>query len=174
MPIIQGDGSKMEIIKQAGIKNTDVAIAASSDDGRNVIVALQAKRIGIPQVIAIIQDPDYISLLEEKGIVTISVPWSTAAMVENYLDRPGVAQLFEIGHGVASLLGVTVSGKAMVIGKVIREIEIPKECVVAAVIRGNDFVVPRGETQIIANDHVIFVGPVSAIKKAQEIFSGTR
>jgi len=171
MPIIQGDGSKTNIIEQAGIKNTDVAIAASNDDGRNVIVALQAKRLGIPQVIAIIQDPDYMSLLEEKEIVTISVPWSTAAMVENYLDRPGVAQLFEIGRGVASLLGVTVSEKATVIGKVIREIDIPKECVVAAVIRGNDFVVPRGETLIESNDHVIFVGPASAIKKAQDIFS---
>ncbi|HPE84475.1 MAG TPA: amino acid permease [Aequorivita sp.] len=170
MPIIQGDGSKTNIIEQAGIKNTDVAIAASVDDGRNVIVALQAKRMGIPQVIAIVQDPDYMSLLEENGIVTISVPWSTAAMVENYLDRPGVAQLFEIGRGVASLLGVTVPEKAIVAGKFIKEIDIPKECVVAAVIRGNDFVVPRGETQIVSNDRVIFVGPVSAIKKAQDIF----
>ena len=92
-------------------------------------------------------------------------------MVENYLDRPGVAQLFEIGTGVASLLGVNISEKAAIVGKAIREIEIPNECVVAAVIRGNDFVVPRGETQIKSNDHVIFVGPVSAIKKAQEIFT---
>lgn len=170
LPIIQGDGSKTEIIEQAGIKNTDVAVAASSDDGRNVIVALQAKRVGIPQVIAIVQDPDYISLLEEKGIVSISVPSSTASMVENYLDRPGVAQLFEIGRGVASLLGVTITEKAAVVGKTIREIDIPKDCVVAAVIRGNDFVVPRGDTQIRSNDHVIFVGPVSAIKKAQVTF----
>ena len=170
MPIIQGDGSKAEIIQQAGIKNIDIAIAASNDDGRNVIVALQAKRVGIQQVIAIVHDSDYINLLEEKGIVTISVPWSTAAMVENYLDRPGVAQLFEIGRGVASLLGVNVAGKAAVVEKPIREIDIPNECVVAAIIRGSDFVVPRGNTVIKAEDHVIFVGPIRAIKKAQETF----
>lgn len=171
MPIIQGDGSKREILEQAGVKNIDVAIAASNDDGRNVIVSLQAKRIGIPQVIAIVQDPDYMPLLEENGIVTISSPWSTAVMVENYLDRPGVAQLLEVGRGVASLLGVSVSEKASVVEKIIREIDIPKECVVAAVIRGDDFVVPRGDTKIEANDRVIFVGPTTAIKKAQDIFS---
>jgi Trk K+ transport system NAD-binding subunit len=110
-------------------------------------------------------------LLEESGIVTISSPWSTAAMVENYLDRPGVAQLFEIGRGVASLLGVLVSDKAAVAGKMIREIDIPKECVVAAVIRGSDFVVPRGDTKIEASDRVIFVGPTTASKRAQDIFS---
>lgn len=174
MPIIQGDGSKVEIIQQAGVKNTDVAIAASIDDGRNVIVALQAKRIGIPLVIAIIQDPDYMTLLEDNGIVTISSPWSTAAMVENYLDRPGVAQLFEIGQGVASLLGVLVSETAVVVNTLIRDIDIPQECVVAAIIRGDDFVVPRGDTIINAKDRVIFVGPTSSIKKAQDIFSATK
>lgn len=170
LPIIQGDGSKKGIIEQVGVKNIDVAIAASNNDGRNLIIALQAKRLGINQVIAIVQDPDYITLLEENGIVTISTPWSTATMVENYLDRPGVANLFEIGRGVASLLGVTIEEKATVVGQMIREIEIPNECVVAAIIRGSDFVVPRGHTKIEINDRVIFVGPTLAIKKAQEKF----
>jgi Trk K+ transport system NAD-binding subunit len=92
-------------------------------------------------------------------------------MVENYLDRPGVAQLFEIGRGVASLVGVTVQGTSRVAGKKIREIDIPQECVVAAVIRGRDFVVPRGETTIFPDDRVVFVGPASAIRRAQEIFT---
>jgi len=170
LPIIQGDGSKKEIIEQAGVKNIDVAIAASNDDGRNVIIALQAIGVGIPQVIAIVHDPDYLPLLEEKGIVAISVPWSTATMVENFLDRPGVANLFEIGRGVASILGVSVDEKAAVVGQIIREIEIPKECVVAAIIIGNDFVVPHGETKIEALDRVIFVGPTIAIKTAQKKF----
>jgi Trk K+ transport system NAD-binding subunit len=92
-------------------------------------------------------------------------------MVENFLDRPGVAELFEIGTGIASLLGVFVPDNARVIGKSIREIDIPKECVVAAVIRGKSFVVPRGDTEIEAGDHVVFVGPASAIKDAHDSFS---
>ena len=60
---------------------------------------------------------------------------------------------------------------AKVAGSAIRDIDIPKECVVAAVIRGKKFVVPRGDTAIEADDHVVFVGPTSAIKKANEIFT---
>lgn len=170
VPIYQGDGTKRELLEQVGVKNVDVAIAASSDDGWNVLAALQAKRLGMKQVIAIVQEADYLSLLEENGIVGISGPWATAAMVENFLDRPGVAQLFEIGTGVASLLGVTVAEGAQVVKKLIREIEIPYESVVAAVIRGKKFVVPRGDTQIEVGDRVIFVGPTPAIKKAQDTF----
>jgi Trk K+ transport system NAD-binding subunit len=169
VPIYQGDGSKQELLEQVGVDNVDVAVAASDDDGRNVIVALQAKRLGMPRVMAIVQDPDYLPLLEESGVVAISAPWATAAMVENLLDRPGVAQLFEIGTGVASLIGITVSEEAIVAGKPIRDIDFPKQCVVAAVIRGKDFVVPRGDTSIEAGDRVIFVGPAAAIKAARDV-----
>ncbi len=170
VPIYQGDGTKKEILEQVGASNVDVVIAASGDDGRNVISALQAKRLGMPQVIAIVQDPDYLPLLEENGVSAISAPWATAAMVENFLDRPGVAQLIEIGTGVASLIGVDVGEKSRVAGRLIKDISIPGECVVAAVIREREFVVPRGNTRLEAGDRVIFVGPAAAIKVAQEQF----
>ena len=91
-------------------------------------------------------------------------------MVENFLDRPGVAELFEIGAGVASLVGVVVPEDASVSGKQIREIKVPAECVVAAVIRGKKFVVPRGDTTIETGDEVVFVGPASDVKLAQDLF----
>jgi len=170
VPIFHGDGTKKEILEQVGLDNIDVAVAASDDDSKNVIAALQAKRLGMQQVIAITQDHEYKELLEEKGIVAISAPWATAALVENYLDRPGVAELFEISEGIANLVGVYVPDNARVADQSIKEIEIPKECVVAAVIRGKQFVVPRGHTTIEVGDHVIFVGPASAIKDAQDMF----
>jgi Trk K+ transport system NAD-binding subunit len=170
VPVYQGDGSKKELLQQVDLENIDVAIAASNDDGRNVIVALQARRLGIEKVIAIVQEPDYKTLLEENGITSISAPWATAAMVENYLDRPGLAELFEIESGVASIVVVIIPEKARVAGKTIESIHIPDECVVAAVIRKNQFVVPRGNTVIEKGDHVVFVGPTDAIKEANNIF----
>ena len=174
VPIFQGDGTKEDVLRQVGVDNVDAVIAASDDDGRNVLAALQAKRLGMKQIIAIVQDPDYIPLLEEKGLVAISAPWATAAMVENYLDRPGIAELFEIGSGQASLVGLIVPEGASVAGRRIRDIDIPRECVVAAVLRGKEFVVPRGDTAIEVDDHVVFVGPAGAIRKAQDVFALTK
>jgi len=171
VPIFQGDGTKKELLEQVGLADIDVVIAASDDDGRNVIAALQAIRLGATRVMAIVQDPDYVALLEGNGVVAVSAPWATAAAVENYLDRPGIADLFEIEAGVANLVSVVVPEKARVAGKEIREIDIPRECVVAAVIRGKAFVVPRGNTAIEAGDTVVFVGPAMSIRKAQDIFT---
>jgi len=170
VPIYQGDGTKKELLKQVGLDNIDVAIAASNNDGRNLLIALQAKRMGINQVISIVQDPDYVRLLEENEIVAISAPWATATMVENYLDRPGVVELFEIGTGEATLDGVYVPENGRVINMQIKDIDIPKECVVAAIIRRKHFVVPRGKTTFEENDRVIFIGPTPVVKKAHETF----
>ena len=57
-----------------------------------------------------------------------------------------------------------------VAGSLIRAIEIPHACVVAAVIRGDEFVVLRGDTEIRVGDHVVFVGPAKAVKEAHELF----
>jgi Trk K+ transport system NAD-binding subunit len=173
-PIYQGDGTKKEILEQVGVENVDVVIAASEDDGRNVISALQARQLKHEHVIAIVQDPDYVSLLEKNGVVAISARLTTATMVENYLDRPGLAQLFEFGIGAASVLDVTVPEKAQVDGVRIRDTKVPKECVIAAIIRDNQFVVPRGNTKIRIDDCVIFIGPADAIKDACDMFQVTR
>jgi amino acid transporter/K+/H+ antiporter YhaU regulatory subunit KhtT len=172
VPIFRGDGTKQELLEQVEPHKMDVAIAATSSDERNAIVALQAKRLGIERVIAIARDPDYVSLMEDNGIVCISAPYATAAMVENVLDRPQVADLFEIESGVASLIDMVVPEESPVVGRRIRDIDVPEQCVVAAVLRDGQFVVPRGETEIRAGDEVVFVGPQDAIQTAHRLFKG--
>ena len=84
-------------------------------------------------------------------------------------DKPELTTVSE-GFYVASLVGIVVPEDASVSGKQIREINVPAECMVAAVIRGKKFVVPRGDTTIEAGDEVVFVGPASDVKLAQDLF----
>lgn len=172
VPVFHGDGTKQEVLQQIEPGKIDVAVAATDHDERNAIAALQAKRLGIERVIAIVRDPNYIALLEDSGVVCISAPYATAAMVENYLDRPGVAELFEIESGVASLIDLEVPPNGRVVGQRIRDIDVPGQCVVAAVLRDDVFVVPRGNTEVLAGDHVILVGPRNEVKAAQDVFTG--
>ena len=169
-PIYQGDGTKKEILGQVGLDNIDVVIAAFEDEGRNVIAALQARQLKLEKVVAIVQNHEYTQLLEQNKVVVVNAPWATAAMVENIIDNPVLAQLFEFGIGAASLLEVSVPENAKVNGELIKDIEIPKGCLIAAIMRNNQFVVPRGTTRIQDDDRVIFIGPASAIKKAYDIF----
>ncbi len=173
VPIINGDGTKRAILEQVGPENIDVAIAATQEDGKNVIAAMQSKRLGIAKVIAVVFDPDYVALLEEEGIIALSAPRATASMVENILDRPGVADLFEIGSGVATLVSTTIPDDASVSGTEIRHLQLPAECVIAAIIRGKKFVVPHGATVLQSGDEVVIVGPAGAAKDARDLLRAT-
>jgi amino acid transporter/Trk K+ transport system NAD-binding subunit len=173
MPIFQGDGTKRDLLEQVGIENIDVVIAAYEDDGRNVIAALQARQAGLEQVIAIVQDQEYAQLLDENNVRAISAPWATAAMVESLIDRPGLTQLFEFGAGAASVLDVLVPENARVIGRSIRDLDVPEECEIAAIIRDSKFVVPRGKTVIEASDQVYCIGPAAAVREAVDMLMGT-
>ncbi|MFW6083738.1 MAG: amino acid permease [Gemmatimonadota bacterium] len=172
-PVFQGDGTKQELLAQVQPEKIDVAIATSDDDERNTIAALQARRLGMKRVIAIVRDPSFVELLEDAGVEVISQPYATAAMVENYLDRPSVAELFEIESGVASLMEIDVPESGYAAGRRIAEIELPEECIVAAVIRERQFVVPRGQTKILAGDRVVLVGPSEAVRAAYRTFGDT-
>ena len=55
-------------------------------------------------------------------------------------------------------------------GKLIRDLRLPEECVVAAVIRDQEFIVPHGSTAIESGDYVVLVGTAVAIKEANDIF----
>ncbi len=92
-------------------------------------------------------------------------------MVENYLDRPGVADLVQLESGVANLIDVRVPSGGYVVGQRIQDIDMPDECVVAAVIRDGQFVVPRGRTEIKEGDHVVLVGPPAAVTDAHAVFT---
>ena len=174
VPIYQGDGTRREVLQQVGSGNVDITVAAYEDEERNVIAALQAKRLGLGQVMAIVQDAEYVPLLQEHEVVAVSAPWATAAMVENYVDRPGIAELFEMETGAASLVSLVMPEGSDVAGQLIKDIAIPEECYVAAIIRGDHFVVPRGEAAILPGDYVVFVGPADAIKQAHEVFLNTK
>ncbi len=171
VPVFEGDGTKREILEQVGLDNVDVAIAADQDDGRNVIAALQAHRLGIGKVIAVVFDPDYVPLLQEEGIISLSAPKATASMVESILDRPGVADLFEIGSGVATLVSVMIPEDGQIAGTAIRDLKLPEECVIAAIIRGKKFVVPHGKTIIEGGDEVVLVGPPGPVKNARDLLA---
>jgi len=172
--IYQGDGTRRELLEQVGLDNIDVVIAAYDDDGRNVIAALQARELGLEKVIAIVQEPEYTTLLEKNNVTAISAPWATAAMVENLIERPGLAQLYEFGIGAASLLDAMIPEGASVAGKEIRELEISNECLIAAIIRDNEFVVPRGHVRIEVDDRIVFIGPADVVREAADMVTGKK
>ena len=68
-----GNGTDLEILRQAGIDKTDALFTLTEGDNRNLMAAQIAKQIfGVKQVIAKVNDPVRAATYREHGIVTVS------------------------------------------------------------------------------------------------------
>ncbi|MFH1402903.1 MAG: TrkA family potassium uptake protein [Candidatus Altiarchaeota archaeon] len=77
--VVEGDASKLYVLKKAGFKDNDAIIAVTSNDEVNLFLALLANKEG-KQTVARVKEPEYIPLFNELGIKNIVSPEQRAAM----------------------------------------------------------------------------------------------
>ena len=55
------------------------------------------------------------------------------------------------------VVGVTVKPDSPLVGKTLRQVSLPDECLIASVIRRGEAVIPRGQTKLLANDWLLII-----------------
>lgn len=92
-------------------------------------------------------------------------------LFENAIALPGGASVL-ISETITKMVEVTVSKGSKAIGKKIRELSLPHECVIAAINRSDKLIVPHGDTVIKSGDIVALIGKENAVKKVIDILKG--
>jgi trk system potassium uptake protein len=77
--VIEGDASKLYILKRADFDHIDAVIAVSNSDDINLFVSLLAIKRG-KKTVARVHEPEYIPIFNELGINNIVSPEQRAAM----------------------------------------------------------------------------------------------
>ncbi len=171
--IISGDSLDPEIIKEAGLGQGETYIAATNNDEVNILSSLLAKRSGASHTVALINLPVFIPLfnsLDLEGVV--SPPNLTASSI---LQEVRSGQIEHV-HSIIEEFGEVISFEALksssIIGKPLKNIKLPKDVSLGAVVKeNNDILSPRGNTIIEAGDIVVMFVPVKSMKKIEELLS---
>jgi trk system potassium uptake protein TrkA len=70
---VLGDGTDMDVLRQAGIEKADAFIALTQGDNRNLMAAQIAKKVfGVGQVLAKVNDPIRAATYRGQGLYTFS------------------------------------------------------------------------------------------------------
>ena len=86
---IRGDGTDEEVLRRAGAKGADIFLALTEGDNRNVMSAqVASESLGIPQVIAKINDPVRAAAYAEFGVATLCRTNLMVDSVAQYLKLP--------------------------------------------------------------------------------------
>jgi trk system potassium uptake protein TrkA len=74
---LHGDGSKPDVVKEADPAATDIFYCVTNHDQTNIIASLIAKNLGVPRVVTIVEDEDFLPICEQLGLTDTIIPVRT-------------------------------------------------------------------------------------------------
>ncbi|WP_394354273.1 cation:proton antiporter domain-containing protein [Halorarum salinum] len=167
-----GDGTDSEVLEAAGGANARTVVAATGDDDVNLLVSqLAASKFDPETILARVNDPDNVAAFEELGVRTVASTFATAQALDNYIERPALADwMGEIGRS-GDVQEVEVTAPAIT-GRSVRELgpELPERSIIALVTRDGEAEVPTAEFTFRTGDRVTLIGQREAVREAMRRF----
>jgi trk system potassium uptake protein TrkA len=171
-----GDACEVASLREAGLQTCEVLVAATGDDEDNLVVSLLAKQeFAIPRVIARVNHPKNEWMFTENWGVDlfVSTPTLITAMVEEAVSVGKLVEILRFEGGLARLVEVTLAEEASVVGQSIKDISLPREATIVAILRDDHLEVPRGETTFQPGDEVLALVTPDSEDDIRRILTGT-
>jgi trk system potassium uptake protein TrkA len=157
---LQGDACEVANLENAKLEDYEVVIGATGDDKVNLVLSLLAKtEFSVRRVVARINHPANEWLFTEAwGVdVAVSTPRVLAALVEEAVEVGDVVRLFGLRQGQANLVEVTLPDGAACAGHAVRDLNLPKDAALVAIVRGARVITPSPEEPLEPGDELLFV-----------------
>jgi trk system potassium uptake protein len=174
--VVVADACEVNSLRRLALETCEVVVAATGDDEDNLVISLLAKQeFGVPRVIARVNHPKNEWLFNENWGVDISVstPHLITALVEEAVSVGRLVRILQFERGMVRLVEVTLAADAPVIDKAIKELDIPRDATIVAVLREKHVVMPRGDTVFEAGDEVLAMVTAESEEDVKKILTGT-
>jgi trk system potassium uptake protein TrkA len=170
---ICGDGTDIDLLEQEGIADADAVICLTEDDRLNLMLALIAKHLGAKKTVVRISRNEYGSLMEKVGVdIVLSTRLLSASEVLAFARRGGVVSVSLLEGAKAEAVEVIVQEGALVAGRRLMEIGLPRECLVCAYVRDGEAYIPNGQSVLQAGDRIILFVQKAHSKSVMKYFKG--
>lgn len=155
---ITGDACELHTLDAAVMSSCDVCVAATGDDEDNLVISLLAKQeFAVPRVVARVNYPHNAWLFTESwGVdVSVSTPHLITSLIEEAVSVGDLVRLMELEQGKVALVEVTLAEGSPADGKTCRDLDIPPDCTLVAIVRDRHVIAPREDTPLRAGDEVL-------------------
>ncbi|MCW8195554.1 Trk system potassium transporter TrkA [Proteobacteria bacterium 005FR1] len=157
--ILKGSASDQDLLLEENIEETDVFLALTNDDEANIMSSMLAKRLGARKVMALINNPAYVDLVQGGEIdIAISPQLTTIGSLLTHVRRGDMVNVHSLRRGAAEAIEIIAHGderSSKVVGKTIEEIHLPEGANIGAIVREKD---GRSEVLIAHDDVVVQTG----------------
>lgn len=161
--VLVGDCADEDLLREEAIDTADVYCVLTNDDEANILSAMLAKKMGARKVIALINRPSYVDLVESGSIdIAVSPQQVTIGALLTHIRRGNMARVHSLRRGAAEAIEAIALGdkrSSRVVGRAIEDIDLPEGTTIPAIVRGEDVIIAHHDTVVQAGDHVILFVP---------------
>jgi trk system potassium uptake protein TrkA len=168
---IQGDGTSIGTLREAGIDEADMVIASTDDDETNLVACGTAKTINDPFTIARVKNVDYLETWQQArdqrafGVdFMVCTNLLTAQDTVRVISLPAARDVDPFAGGAVQMAEFQVGEESPVADQTVREADRFDSLTFAAIVRNGSVEIPRGETTIRADDKVIVIGSPESVQ----------
>ena len=175
--IVEGNYTDMAALEAAGIQEADVVAATSTNDDANLTVCYLAReKYGVRRTIARVNNPRDAWLFNDTFHVDVAVNQAAimTRLIEEEMSMGDMMTLLKLRRGNYSLVEEKIPEGARAIGAAIKDLKLPEHCVIAAIIRKGEVMIPRGVTTFMAGDEVLAITDPDGAVALAELFAGPR
>ena len=169
--VLCGDGTDIDLLTEEGVAEADVVVCITEDDKLNLLLALLAKHLGAKKTIVRVARNEYIELMEKVGVdVVLSSRLLSAGEVLRFVRKGGIVSVSLLEGAQAEALEIIVAAGSEVEGKALRNIKLPQECLICAIVHNNEAIIPNGDTVLHADDRIILFVKSELVKSTVPMF----
>lgn len=158
--VILGRGTSPSVLDKNGVRSANVVAAVTGSDETNLVACILARfEFNVPRVIARVNNPLNAWLFTpEMGVdVALNQADLMGHLIAEEMSLGDMMTLLKLRKGQFSIVEEKVHPDSLAVGKAIRDLMLPEECVLAAVLRKGELLIPKGSTILQAADEVIAV-----------------
>lgn len=172
--VISGDGTDPNLLESAGIRRVQVVAAVTGEDEDNLVVTSLARfEFNVPRVIGLVNNPKNAWMYTaEMGVdVALNQADLLGTMIAEEMSMGDMVPLLKLRKGLFSLVEEKVAPNSVVNGKKLKDITLPDQCIITAVLRKGQMIVPHGDTVLQTADELLVVVHASQMKKVADLLA---
>ncbi len=176
---IKGNGASFRILREAEVDKAELVAAVTNNDEANIVACLQAKQLGAQNVIARVDSHDYLPGWQGAyhGILGIDLVISTrilaAAQINKLIRSLGAVSVANFADDRVQMVQLPIRNRE-ICNIPLKDLETPNDILVAAILRGDELVIPSGEDVLFKEDEIFIIGKTEKIGSAENYFGKIR
>jgi trk system potassium uptake protein TrkA len=166
--VMFGNGTDPAVLEAVGIRRANVVAAVTGTDETNLVVTSLARfEFNVPRTIARVRTPKNAWMFTPAMGVDVALNQADllAHLIAEEMSLGDMMTLLKLRKGQYALLEERVAPAAVAAGKAVRELQLPAECTLAAVIRAGELLIPRADLVLQPADEVLALVHASQVEQ---------